>query len=1361
MDMHAERDYLVCDVFPQLREWCAARCIHLIDIDLRWGVTEEEALLNRNLVKICLNNIDRCRPFFLCLTGQRRGFIPDIPEKSEEMLEQFPCLKTHAGKKSITELEIIHALDRNKNPESLLFFEREPDYLEQLPDMALLHRIYTGNDEGKPDTFRVTLPQNTVKYSARWDRLLHTLEIAIPTSCNSHYPEITAGWRKKWKDVGIELPVDCVNLEGDVLEKAEILNKKLTQGRLTDFTSEGKSLGNVIFDAMCKAIIQENPDRVAPFDYNCQDAFVEQERSFYIVPQGVFDVLNRYVNSDENIPFLIVSPSGYGKTALLANWLPDEKSLQVVKGFVEADGHNDMASFVKKMIARMNVIPGKGNAFLTPLEALISSTPPETILVIDGWDILDSGLEPGWLQRKLSSGVKLIVSLCTDSPRAVEITNFLKKSGLAHIYELPCLSMEEKHNLIDEFLGRYLKRLDEALVDKLIHQSAANNPLYLRASLSLLRIHSSYESLGELISFGIGPTLVSVIRATLIRLCSIPQTSSISPRFMVSALFSLICSARHHMNISEIVEAVTFMPSIKLLNLADNPNLIQKEINRLLRLSESILRRVGNRYMRACDELVEVCKQMFDMNEAHRALAQVYSHQLDTPEIDEYIDRNNAVLDIVYHLFEFNSAGAMAMLLNPQYLERRVLLGFMGALRDDFNKATRYDAAFTELGDILLSHSYILQKHPDSLANILYFYGSSTVKQFVFNWFQNGLLPGGLMELKPIALPQPPSEISSVYTVEILYRSTGWSPLAYSCAPQRGIFIACLYMGELTVINDADSDKFSLFRSSMKFSIERKPVIKIVASSDGERIVVAFRDGTFACYRLGYDTKNVPVGCALMIQGEYKKHNGEQPAIGWAGHTLIWQHSGMLRAYNTDEDKYEDILPIDGELAFISGSHENIFLVIRGINSRYLVIGEGNTVNELETLYNPPLAAACDGNTYVVSMWNGEVHIYRNGKKFSCHMKQPIHSCAVLKSGVTCIDMHKTLYFIDWEGVVSNLGSVPEEAAGNNCLLFSNDHILLAISTNGRCRFTINPGKDDPISVRVISSGCRRALFVSNEEIWLVDQQTNKILHFYAHGSTEYVGNIFGELCSDKSFGFHNVLPNTLEGLSEHFLPTIKLNKHILFSAGRDAGGFYLFGEDSIYRLQIRSKSINNDMMSGDADECIRIGMLEPGTTPIHAAVSKQNILLLITRTFQIQNKLINNYSLLLLYETNQGNFEYITRIEEDYQKDMDFKESMLCSDGADGFFITIKTGFFHMSANGELKNLNARVPYPIQKMYHIPKIGLFFLKDTVLYSYMPETGRIASFTSANEVTDLAVWGNEPVIVLGNKYVYKIKWRMQ
>jgi len=42
-DMHAERDHLVKTVFPALREQLAKYRVHLVDIDLRWGVTVEEA----------------------------------------------------------------------------------------------------------------------------------------------------------------------------------------------------------------------------------------------------------------------------------------------------------------------------------------------------------------------------------------------------------------------------------------------------------------------------------------------------------------------------------------------------------------------------------------------------------------------------------------------------------------------------------------------------------------------------------------------------------------------------------------------------------------------------------------------------------------------------------------------------------------------------------------------------------------------------------------------------------------------------------------------------------------------------------------------------------------------------------------------------------------------------------------------------------------------------------------------------------------------------------------------------------------------------------------------------------------------
>jgi nephrocystin-3 len=41
--MHSERDFLVKHVIPQLRKKCEERRIHLVEVDLRWGVTEEEA----------------------------------------------------------------------------------------------------------------------------------------------------------------------------------------------------------------------------------------------------------------------------------------------------------------------------------------------------------------------------------------------------------------------------------------------------------------------------------------------------------------------------------------------------------------------------------------------------------------------------------------------------------------------------------------------------------------------------------------------------------------------------------------------------------------------------------------------------------------------------------------------------------------------------------------------------------------------------------------------------------------------------------------------------------------------------------------------------------------------------------------------------------------------------------------------------------------------------------------------------------------------------------------------------------------------------------------------------------------------
>ena len=53
-DMQAERDYLVKFVFPKLREQLEPYRFHLIDIDLRWGITRVWVLARRsNFYRIC------------------------------------------------------------------------------------------------------------------------------------------------------------------------------------------------------------------------------------------------------------------------------------------------------------------------------------------------------------------------------------------------------------------------------------------------------------------------------------------------------------------------------------------------------------------------------------------------------------------------------------------------------------------------------------------------------------------------------------------------------------------------------------------------------------------------------------------------------------------------------------------------------------------------------------------------------------------------------------------------------------------------------------------------------------------------------------------------------------------------------------------------------------------------------------------------------------------------------------------------------------------------------------------------------------------------------------------------------------
>ena len=74
--MQAERDYFHEKVFPRLRAKVKVYGENIQELDLRWGVdtanmTEEES--GRQVLKVCIDAIDRCKPYTIVLIGERYG----------------------------------------------------------------------------------------------------------------------------------------------------------------------------------------------------------------------------------------------------------------------------------------------------------------------------------------------------------------------------------------------------------------------------------------------------------------------------------------------------------------------------------------------------------------------------------------------------------------------------------------------------------------------------------------------------------------------------------------------------------------------------------------------------------------------------------------------------------------------------------------------------------------------------------------------------------------------------------------------------------------------------------------------------------------------------------------------------------------------------------------------------------------------------------------------------------------------------------------------------------------------------------------------------------------------------------------
>jgi hypothetical protein len=103
------------------------------EVDLRWGVTDEQKAEGA-VLPICLAEIERTRPYFIGLLGERYGWVPD--ELPSELADQLGWLNESTGR-SVTELEILHGV--LNDPEAAghaYFYLRDPGWVDTLDEAA-------------------------------------------------------------------------------------------------------------------------------------------------------------------------------------------------------------------------------------------------------------------------------------------------------------------------------------------------------------------------------------------------------------------------------------------------------------------------------------------------------------------------------------------------------------------------------------------------------------------------------------------------------------------------------------------------------------------------------------------------------------------------------------------------------------------------------------------------------------------------------------------------------------------------------------------------------------------------------------------------------------------------------------------------------------------------------------------------------------------------------------------------------------------------------------------------------------------------------------------------------------------------
>ncbi|MEI6674349.1 MAG: DUF4062 domain-containing protein [Verrucomicrobiota bacterium] len=479
-DMQQERDYLNRHVFPRLSEELAKRRHHLEPIDLRPGVEAGQAGTKEArellVLKVCLDEIKRSRPFLLVMLGDRYGWVP--PEERIETAAREQGMVTSPAGKSVTALEIEFGILRDpENPgqkQRSVFFFRQPLSYDAMPEAVRADY----SDAHSPDP---QVRAGHAKLTALKEQLSRDPELA------GHIHDYSAAWDARSNEVtGLEAFGDLVfeklwavideetkdwaSQPAPTWEEQECAGlAEFIEHRCCGFTGREDLLGRL------RAIATSAPDNRSQItdNFSCLTGTPGSGKS------ALFAQLHRDLEKDSSILILANAAGGTQRGAsvdsMLRRWTGEMSATAGVANPLPANASNDDVEA----------------AFHSPLHRV--SAQRRVVVLIDALDQFEPtprGRHLTWFKpQQWPANARLIATAIPGSASSV----LVKWPGTVE-FDLPPLSAADAQAIGTHVWGRYHRTLNPAvlavLIDKRLSDGtpACGNPLWLTLALEQLNL---------------------------------------------------------------------------------------------------------------------------------------------------------------------------------------------------------------------------------------------------------------------------------------------------------------------------------------------------------------------------------------------------------------------------------------------------------------------------------------------------------------------------------------------------------------------------------------------------------------------------------------------------------------------------------------------------------------------------------------------------------------------------------------------------------------------------------------------------------------------------------------------------------